>query len=219
MANSTIAEKIAQAESERQRIAANIAAAYTEAEAKGATMPASENSANLPTAIRSIPEAVQPTLIPMQITENGTYTAADDNADGYNEVTVDVPSGGEFVHTRDIVLDEDVAKIAIEFSENTIAAYLECDLPVIVGAGGSNEWLYPYFSGKAHGVYVGISRRFNGYCLFISFKRNDLEIKGYHFTEGDLSNKKIYFSLYYSDSVFSAGGTIQIYECFGKGLN
>lgn len=90
MANSTIAEKIAQAESERQRIAANIAAAYTEAEAKGATMPATENSANLPTAIRSIPEAVQPTLIPKQITENGTYTAAEDNADGYDEVTVDV---------------------------------------------------------------------------------------------------------------------------------
>ena len=39
MADTTIAEKIAQAETERQRIAANIAAAYTEAEAKGATMP------------------------------------------------------------------------------------------------------------------------------------------------------------------------------------
>ena len=34
-----------------------------------------------------------PTLISKQITENGTYTAADDNADGYDEVTVNVPSG------------------------------------------------------------------------------------------------------------------------------
>lgn len=31
-----------------------------------------------------------PTLITKQITENGTYAAADDNADGYSEVTVNV---------------------------------------------------------------------------------------------------------------------------------
>lgn len=90
MANSTIAEKIAQAETERQRIAANIAAAYDEAEAKGATMPATKNSANLADAVASIPEAVQPTLITKQITENDTYAAADDNADGYFEVAVNV---------------------------------------------------------------------------------------------------------------------------------
>ncbi len=32
-----------------------------------------------------------PILVSKQITENGTYTAADDNADGYSEVTVAVP--------------------------------------------------------------------------------------------------------------------------------
>ena len=36
------------------------------------------------------PPAPQPTLITKQITENGTYAAADDNADGYSEVTVNV---------------------------------------------------------------------------------------------------------------------------------
>ena len=86
----TIAEKIAQAETERQRIAANIAAAYTEAEAKGATMPATENSANLADTVASIPEAVQPTLITKHITANGTYVAAEDNADGYYQVDVNV---------------------------------------------------------------------------------------------------------------------------------
>lgn len=34
------------------------------------------------------------TLITKTITENGTYSASDDNADGYSEVTVDVPSSG-----------------------------------------------------------------------------------------------------------------------------
>lgn len=54
MANSTIAEKIVQAETERQRIAVNIAVAYDEAEAKGATMPQLRNSNNLATTIGSI---------------------------------------------------------------------------------------------------------------------------------------------------------------------
>lgn len=76
--------------SEITRINNNIAAAYSAAESKGATMPATENSANLAQTVASIPEAVQPTLITKQITENGTYTAADDNADGYSDVTVDV---------------------------------------------------------------------------------------------------------------------------------
>lgn len=95
--DSTIAEKlqqaeakIAQSELQYQRISANIAAAYDEAEAKGATMPATKNSSNLADTVASIPKAVQPTLITKQITENGTYTAADDNADGYSEVEVNV---------------------------------------------------------------------------------------------------------------------------------
>ena len=37
------------------------------------------------------PPTPTPTLITKQITENGTYSAEDDNADGYSEVTVDVP--------------------------------------------------------------------------------------------------------------------------------
>ncbi len=38
-----------------------------------------------------------PTLITKSITQNGTYLATDDNADGYSEVTVDVAGGGEVV--------------------------------------------------------------------------------------------------------------------------
>lgn len=37
----------------------------------------------------------EPTLITKSITENGTYDASDDNADGYSQVTVNVSGGGE----------------------------------------------------------------------------------------------------------------------------
>lgn len=35
-----------------------------------------------------------PTLITKSITENGTYNAESDNADGYSQVTVNVSGGG-----------------------------------------------------------------------------------------------------------------------------
>lgn len=45
-------------------------------------------------AIASIGGGSTPTLITKSITENGTYVASDDSADGYSQVTVNVPSGG-----------------------------------------------------------------------------------------------------------------------------
>lgn len=72
------------------RIKNNIAAAYTACNGKGATMPLTENSANLADTVASIPSGGTPTLITKQITENGVYKAEDDNADGYSEVDVNV---------------------------------------------------------------------------------------------------------------------------------
>jgi hypothetical protein len=95
--DSTIAEKLQQAEAkieesedERQRISGNITTAYAVANSKGATMPANRNSANLAQTINSIPSGGSSTLITTAITENGIYTAEDDNADGYFEVVVNV---------------------------------------------------------------------------------------------------------------------------------
>lgn len=42
------------------------------------------------------PSTPSPTLITKTITENGTYDAEDDNADGYSEVTVNVSGGGGY---------------------------------------------------------------------------------------------------------------------------
>lgn len=44
------------------------------------------------TAIGNIPTGGEPTLITKSITANGTYSAEDDDADGYSSVTVAVPS-------------------------------------------------------------------------------------------------------------------------------
>lgn len=69
----------------------------TPLEAKSVT-PTAQQQVVTPTAPNiglssvTVGAAPQPTLIIKQITENGTYSAEDDNADGYSEVTVDVPS-------------------------------------------------------------------------------------------------------------------------------
>ena len=58
---------------------------------KGGTVPT--KFIDYGTAILNIPSPT-PVLIQKSITENGTYDASDDNADGYSEVTVNVSGGG-----------------------------------------------------------------------------------------------------------------------------
>lgn len=47
-------------------------------------------------------DAPTPVLIEKSVTENGTYTASSDNADGYSSVTVDVPSDTPTLITKSI---------------------------------------------------------------------------------------------------------------------
>ena len=110
--------------SEITRINNNIAAAYSAAESKGATMPATENSANLADTVASIPEAVQPTLITKQIIENGTYTAENDNADGYSDVTVDVPDESKAV--LDSLIDRTITTITSDATSIGSNAFSNC---------------------------------------------------------------------------------------------
>lgn len=84
-------------QSEITRINGNIANAYTAVSGKGGTLPSARNSANLPAAIQSIPTG---TLIEKNITQNGTYNASDDNADGYSKVVVNVSGGGDDGYLR-----------------------------------------------------------------------------------------------------------------------
>ena len=62
--------------SEISRISGNVADAYTAANAKGATMPVSQNSDNLATTISTIPTGTTPTGT-KSITSNGVYDVTD----------------------------------------------------------------------------------------------------------------------------------------------
>ncbi len=67
---------------------------------KGGTSASLAFPAGFVQAVQAIPTGG--TLITKTITENGTYSAEDDDADGYSEVTVNVPSGGGGISADDI---------------------------------------------------------------------------------------------------------------------
>nr|WP_316621071.1 leucine-rich repeat domain-containing protein [uncultured Ruminococcus sp.] len=71
-----------------------------------------------------------PILVSKQITENGTYTAADDNADGYSEVTVAVPR--EITKLVDGTITEYVDDEVTAIAQNTFykkTALTTCIVP------------------------------------------------------------------------------------------
>ena len=72
-----------------------ILGAYDEINDKGGDVPANKNMANLASAIASISTGTSTTITPIEVTENGTYTAPTGTA--YSPVTVNVSgSGGSF---------------------------------------------------------------------------------------------------------------------------
>ena len=76
--------------------------------------------------------SVSPTLITKSITENGTYNASSDNADGYSSVTVNVSGGGGLVYeTGMFEPSSDVYQATITFANvHTVAPmYVQlCDI-------------------------------------------------------------------------------------------
>lgn len=62
----------------------------------------------------AVPASSSSILISKRITENGTYLALDDSADGYDKITVDVSSGssGDNPHLRPIANTSAYANIA-----------------------------------------------------------------------------------------------------------
>lgn len=79
--------------SEINRIKNAVEDSFDVVSVKGGTVPASEIIDNLPEAIASIPEGVEPNLQDKTVTENGTVTA-DAGYDGLGTVIVNVTGGG-----------------------------------------------------------------------------------------------------------------------------
>lgn len=77
----TVTESYLSAIADAIRAKLDVATTYTPAQMAG--------------AIESIPTASPAVLVSKTITANGTYDPADDDADGYDEVTVNVSGGGQ----------------------------------------------------------------------------------------------------------------------------
>lgn len=73
------------------RILGNVENAYTAVSEKGGTLPSSQNSNNLATAIMTIPSGGGGSLTTLTATANGTYTPPS-GYDGYSSVTVAIPT-------------------------------------------------------------------------------------------------------------------------------
>lgn len=94
-----------------------ILGAYDEINGKGGTVPANKNMANLASAISSISSGTPTTITPLQVTENGTYTAPTGTA--YSPVTVNVSGGGGIsgLYTGVVTIADESAQTYITISE------------------------------------------------------------------------------------------------------
>lgn len=68
------------------------------------------------------------TLITKTITENGTYSAEDDDADGYSEVTVNVSGGGGEIEPGDVTFIDYDGTVVASFSANEVIEAFEENL-------------------------------------------------------------------------------------------
>ncbi len=123
--------------SEIARIKNNIAAAYDEAEAKGATMPAAENSANLADTVASIPTSVLPIVDATYSQQNAIVTRflneTSYSVDDYSysdvmryketatEYRKDIPSSYSLDRTRRCVIADGYAEKCLTIDTNAIS--------------------------------------------------------------------------------------------------
>ena len=126
-------------QSEITRLSGNVSDALDAIEAKGVTIPSGANSDDLADLIGQIsggggtgtisqdqdgylvlsPDGDVPTLITKTITQNDTYDAEDDNADGYSSVIVNVLGGGGFEYEEGIwTPDADISRGTVNFQDS-----------------------------------------------------------------------------------------------------
>jgi hypothetical protein len=94
------------------------------------------------------------TLIEKTITENDTYNASDDNADGYSKVTVDVSGGGGGGETFDVIItmDETTHKYTTNKTFSETASAIDNDILVKFWLPQVSTYAYGYFVARENGV-------------------------------------------------------------------
>lgn len=137
--------------SELTKLETDITNAYSTINTKGGTIPSNKNTDNLSAAINSIPSGGSATLITKTITENGTYKASDDDADGYSEVTVNVVPSSEYIVTLENLHDSstDIQNTYINSADGEPINYKGWDATDFIELNGQvsvasliKEWQY-----------------------------------------------------------------------------
>ena len=108
-------------------------------------------------AVQNIPTGGGSTLITKSITENGTYDASDDNADGYSEVTVSVPTGSLLVRGTFTPSSSDKGtstNITIPYSGNGYP--VSCLIYPSAGAYKSGSDMYELIQDKVVAIFCAI---------------------------------------------------------------
>lgn len=113
-----------------------------------------------------------PTLITKTITSNGVYNASSDNADGYSQVTVNVPVGStnsrcfkKVITTKPssigyvYINDEGDSEIAAHKDDETFVATIMCISQIdatlrIIGSSSTNHKLSPASSNSNYGMMI-----------------------------------------------------------------
>lgn len=170
-------------------------------------------------------------LIQKTITANGTFAAADDNADGYSSVTVDV-QGGEKTLTKlaDISIQEPVSTVAITATDGMKSCdrlYIKLQNVTL----SAEDWVYPYINGTPGSIggsqsQMGYLDKAQTYAVLLELIRFGGEVHGsvietaYQFGPNRLvtgantrladSLTEINFRLYTAATTFT-GGTIEVW--------
>ena len=127
------------------------------------------------------------TLIEKIITENGTYNASDDNADGYSKVTVNVAGGGGG-ETFEVVLstDESTRKMVANKTFSETANAIDNDILVKFWVSELNAYAYGYFVARLESDIVSIYIPFMYSNVIMTFHwDSDETIKGVYLEESD----------------------------------
>ena len=157
------------------------AALKTAIEGKGVTVPESTTLDGYAALVDAISGGGSATLITKTITENGTYDAEDDSADGYSEVTVNVQPPQE-AHSKDVNFYDYDGKILYSYTAAEFANLTALPANPTHSGLTSQGWNWTLADAKAQvtavgacdigQMYVTSDGKTRLYCTFEEFNKS-----------------------------------------------